>query len=69
MHPSHPRFIVTKAEFLVKKTLKYCIALEKSKLPEVHRDTHLLDVQRHVSAKVFKLFYSNYIESSQVVWS
>ena len=69
VHSSHPRFVVTKAEFLVKKSLKYCIALEKSKLAEVHKDINLLDVQRHVSAKILKLFYSNYIEASQVFWT
>lgn len=66
---SHPRFIVNKAEFLTKKTLKYCVAFEKSKLPEVHKDYRLINVQRHVSAKIFKLFYANYIEAASVYWT
>jgi hypothetical protein len=68
-HSAHPRFIVTKAEFLIKKSLKYCVSLEKSRLPEVHKDIFLSDVQDHVSARIFKLFYANYIESFLVNWN
>jgi len=48
---------------------KYDVKLEKTKLTKVHRDPELINVQERVSAKIFEVFYSNYVQASQVEWS
>ena len=59
-----PNFIIAKVEALTQRMTKYDIKSEKTKLTKVHRDLELLKVQESVSAKIFEVFYSNYVQAS-----
>jgi len=52
---------IPKIEVIVNRATKYDVKLEKSKLTYAHKDPRLEEVKRRVSAKIFALFYQNYV--------
>lgn len=63
---SSPSRVFNVIEFLTKKTLSYIVKPEKTKLTRVHKDLHLNNVQKVLSATMFEFFYENYVKASEV---
>ena len=61
--------MLSKIEFITKRLNQSIPKVETSKLTRSHKDFKLIDVQRRVSDRIFKLFYDNYCDSFSVTWN